>query len=224
MRPWPLLLFLLLVAGCGDTLWRNTLDGLVDAVAPIVTPLEDLAEPEGRALRLWIGGRSTPAVLLQALGERRIWRTAFGIVVATEGGRVTATAGQHLPQAGGRVTATAGLRQMLAATRFEGPDPLSAPAALLDQPAEARRLVDLMDADREPEGMRFGISLACRLRAERTADAEVLLVSERCRTRGSLGFTNRFWVEAEGGGVLRAEQWVGPRVPMLVVEFLAPAG
>lgn len=209
MRPWPLLLFLLLVAGCGDTLWRNTLDGLVDAVAPIVTPLEDLPEPEGRALRLWIGGRSTPAVLLQALGERRIWRTASGIVVATEGGRVTATAG---------------LRQMLAATRFEGPDPLSAPNALLDQPAEARRLVDLMDADREPDGMRFGISLACRLRAERTADAEVLLVRERCRTRGSLGFTNRFWVEAEGGGVLRAEQWVGPRVPMLVVEFLAPAG
>ena len=207
MRPWPLLL--LLLAGCGDTLWRNTLDGLVDAVAPVVTPLEELPEPEGRALRLWVGGRSTPAVLLQALGERRIWRTASGIVVATEGGRVTATAG---------------LRQMLAATRFEGPDPLSAPAALLDQPAEARRLVDLMDADREPEGMRFGISLACRLRAERTADAEVLLVSERCRTRGSLGFTNRFWVEADGGGVLRAEQWVGPRVPMLVLEFLAPAG
>lgn len=207
MRPWPLLL--LLLAGCGDTLWRTTLDGLVDAVAPIVTPLEELPEPEGRALRLWIGGRSTPAVLLQALGERRIWRTASGIVVATEGGRVTATAG---------------LRQMLAATRFEGPDPLAAPAALLDQPAEARRLVDLMTADREPEGMRFGVPLACRLRAERTADAEVLLVSERCRTRGSLGFTNRFWVEAEGGRVLRAEQWVGPRVPMLVVEFLAPAG
>lgn len=207
MRPWPLLL--LLFAGCGDTLWRNTLDSLVDAVAPVVTPLADLPEPEGRALRLWVGGRSTTAVLLQALGERRIWRTASGIVVATEGGRVTATAG---------------LRQMLAATRFEGPDPLAAPAALLDQPAEARRLVDLMGADREPDGMRFGISLACRLRAERTADAEVLLVSERCRTRGSLGFTNRFWVEAEGGGVLRAEQWVGPRVPMLVVEFLAPAG
>ena len=207
MRPWPLLL--LLFAGCGDTLWRTTLDGLVDAVAPVVTPLADLPEPEGRALRLWVGGRSTTAVLLQALGERRIWRTASGIVVATEGGRVTATAG---------------LRQMLAATRFEGPDPLAAPAALLDQPAEARRLVDLMGADREPGGMRFGISLACRLRAERTADAEVLLVSERCRTRGSLGFTNRFWVDAEGGGVLRAEQWVGPRVPMLVVEFLAPAG
>lgn len=206
MRPWPLLL---LLAGCGDTLWRTTIDGLVEAVAPIVTPLEDLPEPEGRALRLWIRGRSTPAVLLQELGERRIWRTASGIVVATEGGRVTATAG---------------MRQMLAATRFEGPDPLSTPAALLDQPAEARRLVDLMTASREPEGMRFGIALACRLRAERTADAEVLLVSERCRTRGSAGFTNRFWVEAQGGAVLRAEQWVGPLVPPLVLEFLGPAG
>ncbi|MFC7692497.1 YjbF family lipoprotein [Paeniroseomonas aquatica] len=148
-------------------------------------------------------------MLLQELGERRIWRTSGGIVVATEGGRVTATAG---------------LRQMLAATRFEGPDPLARPAALLDHPAEARRLVDLMDADREPDGMRFGISLDCRLRAEPTEDAEVLLVRERCRSRGSSGFTNRFWVEAAGGAVIRAEQWVGPRVPMLVMEFLGPAG
>jgi hypothetical protein len=124
---------------------------------------------------------------------------------------------------GGRVTATAGLRQMLAATRFEGPDPLANPAALLDHPAEARRLVDLMDANRAPEGMHFGVALRCRLRAGPTTDAAVLLVRENCRTAGSPGFTNQFWVEAEGGAVVRAEQWIGPRVPRLTLEFLNPA-
>lgn len=215
MRPCTLVL-LLPLAACGETLWRSAIDNAVsdavdstvDYVAPIVAPLEDLPEPDGRALRLTVGRRTTPAVLLQELGERRLWRTSAGVVVATEGGRVTATAG---------------LRQMLAATRFEGPDPLAHPAALLERPAAARRLVDLMASDRAPEGMRFGVALDCRLRAARTTEAEVLLVSERCRTRGSFGFTNRFWVEADTGAVLRAEQWVGPGVPMLVLDFLSPA-
>ena len=207
MRPWSFLL-LSLLAGCGDTLWSSALDKAVDYVSPTLAPLDDLAEPDGRALRVWVRGRPTPAVLLQELGERRVWRTSGGVVVATEGGRITATSG---------------LKQMLAATRFEGPDPLSNPAALLEQPAAARRLVDLMATDREPDGMRFGVAVNCRLRAEHTEDAEVLLVRETCRTSGSFGFTNRFWVEAEGGAVLRAEQWVGPRVGLLSVEFLAPA-
>ncbi|MBL6455422.1 YjbF family lipoprotein [Belnapia sp. T6] len=210
MRALPLLL--LALAGCGDTLWARSVDAAwtaaVDRVAPAIAPLEDLPEPDGPALRLWLRGQPTAAVLLQETGERRLWRTAGGVVVATEGGRVTATAG---------------LRQYVAATRFEGPDPLADPAALLDRPAGARRLVDLMEGDRSAAGMRFGVALDCRLRAERTEAAEILLVQERCRTSGSLGFTNRFWVEAEGGAVLRAEQWVGPAMPMLVMEFLSPA-
>ena len=212
MRPWPVLMLPLLLAACGNSPWARlggtVWDGVVDQLTPVAPPLEDLPESEGRGLRLWVNGRPSHAVLLQEIGERRVWRTAAGVVVATEGGRVIATAG---------------LGQMLAATRFEGPDPLASPAVLLDHPAEARRLVDLMAADREPDGMRFGVALDCRLRADRTADAEVLLVQERCRTAGRSGFTNRFWVEAEGGAVLRAEQWVGPRVPMLTIEFLAPA-
>lgn len=210
---WSLLLLLPLLSGCGNTLWPR----LAERFEPITTQPEDPPETladataeaaEQPALRLWIGKRRTRATLIQEVGERRIWRTAAGLVVATEGGRVTATAG---------------LRQMLAATRFEGPDPLANPAALLDEPAEARRLVDLTGSDRAPEGMRFGVALRCRMRAAPTTDAAVLLVQESCRAAGNPGFTNRFWVEAEGGAVLRAEQWVGPRVPLLTLEFLSPA-
>jgi Group 4 capsule polysaccharide lipoprotein gfcB, YjbF len=125
---------------------------------------------------------------------------------------------------GARVVATAGLPEMLAATRFEGPDPLANPAALLDQPAEARRLVDLMRANREPEGMRFGIAVQCRLRAERiAADETLLLVQEQCRARGFRRFTNRFWADTESGTILRSEQWVGEGLPPMVVEFFSPA-
>ncbi|WP_043339642.1 YjbF family lipoprotein [Belnapia moabensis] len=207
MRAWPLLLPLLLAA-CGDTLFARYADtAWTEAVERVATPLEDLPEPDGPALRLWIRGRPTAAVLLQEIGERRIWRTAAGQVVATEGGRVTATAG---------------FRHYVAATHFDGPDPLASPAELLDRTASARRLVDLKDPDGEPEGMRFGLALDCRLRAEATEDAEILLVRERCRSRGRFGFTNLFWVEATGGAVVRAEQWIGPSMPMLVMEFLSP--
>ena len=207
MRAWPLLLPLLLAA-CGDTLLaRYAETAWAEAVELTAAPLEDLPEPDGLALRLWIRGRPAAAVLLQEIGERRIWRTAAGQVVSTEGGRVTATAG---------------FRQYVAATHFDGPDPLANPAELLDRTAAARRLVDLQEPDGGPDGMRFGLALDCRLRAEATEDAEILLVRERCRSRGRFGFTNLFWVEAAGGAVVRAEQWVGTAMPMLVMEFLSP--
>jgi hypothetical protein len=206
MRARPLLP--LLLAGCGDTLLARTAGtAWTEAVELVAPPLEDLPEPDGPVLRLWIRGRPTAALLLQEIGERRIWRTAAGHVVSTEGGRVTATAG---------------FRRYVAATHFDGPDPLANPSELLDRPAAARRLVDLQAPDGGPEGMRFGLALDCRLRAEPTEDAELLLVQERCRSRGRLGFTNRFWVEAAGGAVVRAEQWIGPDMPMLVMEFLGP--
>ncbi|WP_431271452.1 YjbF family lipoprotein [Dankookia sp. P2] len=121
------------------------------------------------------------------------------------------------------MVATAGFGEMLAATRFDGPDPLADPSALLERPAAARRMVDLMRADRAAEGMRFGVQVECRLQATRTEDAAVLLVEERCRAEGAGRFTNRFWVAAEGGAVLQAWQWIGPGLPMLTVEFLSPA-
>jgi hypothetical protein len=47
----------------------------------------------------------------------------------------------------------------------------------------------------------------------------VLLVEERCRAGREGRFTNRYWVTQERGAVLRAEQWVGPGVPALALEF-----
>ena len=195
------LILLLTLGGCGDTLWSAALPGL--GPPPAAEP-----EPDGPALRLIFRGRSSHAVLVQSVGERRLWRTAGNQVVETDGGRVVATAG---------------LGEMLAATRFDGPDPLAAPAALLERPAVARRMVDLIRADRAPEGMRFGVQVECRLEAKPAVDAGVLLVEESCRAEGAGRFTNQFWVEAEGGAVLRARQWVGPAVPMLTIEFLSPA-
>ena len=212
------LLPLLLLAGCGGgglplpNALRTDLGRLVSPTAGLSSREDEAAgeadEPEGKALRLTYQGRTRHAALLQELGERRLWRTGAGMVVATEGPRVVATSG---------------LREVLAATRFDGPDPLAEPAALLDHPAEARRLVDLMRRDREPEGMRFGIAVECRLHARPTAaageEARLILVEERCRTAGEGRFTNRFWADAESGAVLRSEQWIGPALPPLVVEF-----
>jgi len=192
-----------LFGACGETPWH----ALTSSVATRVPPLSGEA-PEGRALRLTLGGRSAYAALLQELGERRLWRTASGFVVATDGPRVVATSGQ---------------REVLAATRFDGPDPLLRPAALLGHAATARRLVDLMTADRDPAGMRFGVEIECRLAAQQTEEEAVLLVEERCRGGGAGRFTNRFWVEAESGAVLRSEQWIGPGLPLLVLEPVSHA-
>jgi hypothetical protein len=82
--------------------------------------------------------------------------------------------------------------------------------------------VDLMPADRAAEGMRFGVPVECWLEARPTEDAAVLLVEERCRAGGAGRFTNRFQVATASGAVLQAQQWIGPQVPMLTVEFPDP--
>jgi group 4 capsule polysaccharide lipoprotein GfcB/YjbF len=158
---------------------------------PAEAAAEGAAEAGGPALRLRVGGRIAQAALVSEQGERRLWRAGAGIVVATDGGRVVATSG---------------LREVLVATRFDGPEPLASPAELPERPPEARRLVDLMRSDRQPQGMRFGVSVRCRLRASPLAeDAAVLLVEERCRA-GNAAHTNHFWSETATGTVLRGEQ------------------
>jgi len=142
-------------------------------------------------------GRRALAVLTQQNGENRMWQSPGGMVVATDGARVVATAG---------------MRQWLAATRLDGPDPLDEPLLLLGRETPLRRQVDLMRSDRSPEGMRFGLMLSCRLRGSMTEAAEgvpALLIREECRGGGE-NFTNRFWADPETGGIYRSEQWIGP--------------
>ncbi|WP_187830425.1 YjbF family lipoprotein [Siccirubricoccus phaeus] len=183
-----------------DVSWQDVAQRL-----PFPTEEEQVSANGNRVIRVWVGRRAYHAVLLQELGTRRLWRTPSGIVIATDGGRVVATSG---------------LGDMLVATRFDGPDPLEAPGSLLGPAVQARRMVDLMRANREPEGMRFGVSVECRLQGKPTEEnPEVLLVTERCRTAGEGRFTNRYWVTAADGQVLRAEQWVGAEVPALALEF-----
>ncbi len=209
MRAWPFLL--LSLCACGDTPLRSAwadLSRRLPAGDPITAEAAESGADTGPALLLRVGGRSARAALVSEQGERRLWRAGGGVAVATDGGRVVATSG---------------LREVLVATRFDGPDPLSSPAELLDRPAEARRLVDLMRSDRQPQGMCFGVSVRCRLRASPLAGTDaavaVLLVEERCRAGAEGAHTNRFWADAATGAVLRAEQWVGPGLPPMTVEF-----
>jgi hypothetical protein len=183
-----------LLGGCGDTPAGQALRGATPAAAPAPAPIP------GPHVVLLAPRR---AVLLPVSGSagRAIWRgEASNIAIATEGPRIVATAG---------------LRQMLMATRFEGPDPLDAPLALRGTEAFARRSVDLAGNERDPATMRFGVALECRLTGR---DEEGwLMVEERCSGGG--GFTNRFWVQPETGAVLRSEQWAGDEVGLLAVEM-----
>jgi hypothetical protein len=174
-------------------------------------PAAALAQADGEpALFLRWGGRQALAVLAQQSGENRMWRSAGGVVVATDGARVVATAG---------------LRTWLAATRLDGSDPLDEPLLLDGREVALRRQVDLMRSDRSPEGMRFGVSLSCRLRGalvQPGAGPVALLITERCRGGGE-SFTNRFWADPESGGIYRSEQWIGPQGPLWVEVVNPPA-
>ena len=116
------------------------------------------------------------------------------------------------------LVATSGLPQMVMATRFDGSDPLTDPRALIARSAEARRLVDISGASREPATMRFGVSFDCRLRAAETEDGYIL-VEERCRVPGFSPVVNRFWADGQTGAVGYAEQWAGPGIGPLALDF-----
>lgn len=164
---------------------------------------EGEAQGEAPELLLTLGSRRARARLLQEEGERRLWRSRGGVVVATDGPRIVATAG---------------LPEVLAATRFEGPDGLANPRDA--DGWEGTRIVDLARRGADPARMRFGIRLECRMRAIATDAAEVLLLEETCR--GGARFVNRFWADARSGGMFRSEQWIGDGLPALRVDYLAP--
>ena len=218
MRRTLLLLLPFLLAGCGDTPFSDVLrmSLLLPPLGPSGPPQpEELAPPPDRlppaaeaqpaepALLVTIGSRRATATLVQQNGEQRMWRSPSGLVVATDGARVVATAG---------------LPTWLAATRLDGNDPLDDPTALAERPAVFRRSVDLMKPGRSPEDMRFGVSLECRLRAVRQEEA--LLIEERCG--GGASFTNRYWAVPETGSIWRSEQWVGGDRGPMVIEVLTP--
>ncbi len=199
-----MLLALLALTSCG----RNSpFTGFLPSGEPDRLAIAEVesaeAEDSGEVLRLALGRRRASAVLIQQQGTRRMWRAPGGVVVATDGARVVGTAG---------------LPQMVMATRFDGPDPLTDPRALLTRSAETRRLVDISGASRDPATMRFGISFDCRLRAAETEDGYIL-VEERCRVPGFSPVVNRFWAEKESGTVGYAEQWIGPGIGPLALDF-----
>lgn len=208
---WPALLCLLLLPACGpflpdDILPASLTEAIFGSGEPEAEWESQPAEPaEGEpALALSLGSRRGVAVLLQEEGERRLWRTPGGVAVATEGARVVATAG---------------LRQVLAATRFDGTDLLARLPELGEGQWRATRVVDLMRSASDPTRMRFGVRLDCRLTVGPAPVEDTLLVTETCR--GGATFTSRFWADARSYAVFRSEQWVGDDLPPLVVEVLA---
>lgn len=186
-------LALLGLGGCGDTPIAAALGG---SAAP---PIQATGmAPAGPVLRVSGGRRPFLFTLVQESGDRRLWRAEGCAALATEGPRITAIAG---------------LGPGLSATRLDQPDPLEAPRALLGRPATVRRSIDLRGADGEAAGLRFGLTLSCRLSA--AAEGAWLVVTEAC-TGPDIAFQNRFEAEAATGRVLRSRQWVGDAV--LVVE------
>ena len=158
---------------------------------------------DGPTLLVTYGSQRKVMTMIQGNGEQRMWRSADGMVLATDGARVVATAG----------TATS-----LAATRFDSPDPLDDVTRLTERPATARRVVDLVPSSRDPNRMRFGVALECRMRAERVTEG--LFVEERCG--GGARFVNRYWADAETGAVWRSEQWVGVEDRPVMIEVVSP--
>ena len=208
----------LLLGACGDVTAADMLRvaiwpiPLPEALTPATDPVREAEWDTGAAepapaepsLALALGSRRGVATLVQEEGERRLWRTAGGVAVATEGARVVATAG---------------LREVLAATRFEGVDPLAQLPELGGGEWRGTRVVDVMRSATDPARMRFGLRLDCRVRAAPPPAEDTLLVEETCR--GAARFTNRFWADARTYAVFRSEQWVGEGLPPLVVEVLA---
>jgi hypothetical protein len=166
-------------------------------------PEVEVSTAAGPSLLVTYGSQRKVMTLLQGTGEQRMWRSDDGTVLATDGARIVATAGPST---------------WIAATRFDGPDPLDDPGALLERPASMRRVVDLIPASRDPGRMRFGLTLECRMRAARIPEG--LLVEERCG--GGARFVNRFWADAGTGAVWRSEQWVGLEGRPMVIEVLSP--
>ncbi|MBR0662348.1 YjbF family lipoprotein [Neoroseomonas oryzicola] len=218
MRGLLTLLLLLPLAACGNATGADLLraavwpiplpDSLFTPSDPVPQGEWDAAEasPEDgeTALALALGSRRGLARLTQAEGERRMWRTQGGVVVATDGPRVVATAG---------------LRQVLAATRFDGgTDPLARLSEIGDGTYRSARVIDVMRSASDPARMRFGLRLDCALRAAPSPAEDTLLFEESCR--GAARFTNRFWADARSYAVFRSEQWIGDDLPPLVVEVV----
>jgi hypothetical protein len=142
------LALLLVLLGCNDAgnvdvtrvvtggLLTDRMLGLGQPTEPDRMAIAERESDEGDGtpfLRMALGRREATASLMQTQGQRRLWRAAGGVVVATDGARVVATSG---------------LPQMVMATRFDGPDPLEDPKSLIGRSAEARRLVDIAGAAR----------------------------------------------------------------------------
>ncbi|MBI0433491.1 YjbF family lipoprotein [Roseomonas sp. KE0001] len=214
MRLLPRLGLLLLLPGCAglpvpdwadpSSLWQTLWEAPppeaeADAPQPGFAPPPDGAP----ALGLTWQGRRALARLVQQNGENRLWRSAGGLVVATDGARVVATAG---------------LREWIAGSRLDGPDPLDEPLAIPARPVGLRRQIDLMRNSRKPDEMRFGLSLTCRVSAGPAGAA--LLIREGCRGGGH-SFTNRYWADPATGGIYRSEQWVG-EAGMMLLEVVTP--
>ncbi|MFN7635017.1 MAG: YjbF family lipoprotein [Acetobacteraceae bacterium] len=193
------ILLLLLLAGCAGVPGLSSAPPRPPAVVaePLAPPRSGPAEP---ALLAEGGGRRTLLRLVQSNGEQRLWRSPDGLALATHGARLVASAGGAV---------------WLAATRFDTPDPLDAPAALLGRRGEARRLVDIATASRDPSEMRFGVVVECRLSAEPVIERgeNAILVIETCTGTGQR-FPNRFWADARDGRVIRSEQWAGGPEPL----------
>jgi hypothetical protein len=202
MRRLPMLALLLLPA-CAGPEWLS-----LDRLNPFATEAEE-EEPrdDQPALRLTRSGRGSFARAVQEQGRQRIWRSRDGLVIATDGARVTGTAG---------------LPSLLLAQRFDGGDPMANPRVLRGNPQDSRRVVDLSGPDRSPRSMRFGIVVQCRVTARMEPDEAGMTVTERCTSAAFRPFINWFYVDMGTDTITDSLQWVGPDTPPLRMAHPGP--
>lgn len=203
MRLLPMLA-LFLLPGCAAPEWLA-----LDRLNPFATAEAEEDEPrdDQPALRLTRAGRGGFARAVQEQGRQRIWRAPDGLVIATDGARVTGTAG---------------LPTTLVALRFDTTDPLADPRALRGNPRDSRRLLDLAGPERDPRSMRFGIPVQCRVTAAVEPDEAAMTVIERCTSPAFRPFRNWFFVDLGTGTITDSEQWVGPDTPPLRLAHPGP--
>lgn len=148
-------------------------------------------------------------VLASQTGSTFLWTSASHVVIVTEGGRITKTAG---------------FPWNLAATTFRGPDPATDFSQSL--PSAANRTVDF------PDLARFEVTVSSTFASAGPETIQILgqpletlMVVENCACN-AMGwrYRNKYWVDRESRFVWKTEQFTHPKLDALQIEVLRPPG
>jgi len=148
-------------------------------------------------------------VLASQTGQTFLWTAASHVVIVTEGGRITKTAG---------------FPWNLASTIFQGEDP--AIDFNRSRSVATTRLLDF------PDLTRFGIAISGTFTAAGPETIEILgqpletiaMVEDCVCEDFGWHFQNKYWVDKDSKFVWRSEQYTHPKLDALKIEIFRPPG